>query len=959
MKISISKGLLNLALTAIMTLTATATGSAADGLHPGRMYLSGADAGHPARWGFYCSDGSRSGVNDSINVPCNWELQGFGDFTYGRWYKVKGAKPSAESGVYTLDFDLPADAEGQVVNIVFDGVMTDCTVKVNGVQAGEKHQGGFYRFKRDISGLVKPGERNRLEVRVDKHSSNKSINAAERRADWWLYGGIYRPVWLEILPAAHISHVVFDPRHDGRLTARVELAGEKKGGSVKVRVDGFDKELTATFGKDDSVVTLEGIFPDVKPWSPETPSLYKVTVDLIDPDGVTTQSLNERVGFRTVELRPRDGFYLNDHKIILKGVNRHSFSTMGGRAVSREQNVDDARLIKQMNMNAVRGHYPPDEAFLYACDSLGLLYMDELAGWQDGYDNEVGPVLLKEMIERDLNHPSVVIWSNGNEGGWNRSLDSLFAAHDMLQRRHVVHPWADFNDVDTHHYPTYLTGVGRLTNGYKVFMPTEFMHSMYDQGGGAGLRDFWDRWKTNPMFAGGFIWAFCDEAPARMDLDGHLDSDGSNAPDGVLGPRREREGSFYAIREQWCPVQIKPLLITEGWNGRFLVTNEHLFTTLDECSMKYWVVKNQPPALGVDVEPVVVAWGEVTLPPAQPGETMTAVVDMPDNFGEGDLLRLAAYSPQGEAIGEWSYPIRLVGDYYDRYMAGAATMKPGSKKSRVTVADKDGSFVLSSARVKVRFDKTTGELSEIRADGRVVPLTDGPRAVGMKMKYEPGLSAIRVDGDDAVYCARYKGGVDSIVWRLTPAGLLHMDALLLNRAGGGGGFDDAFMDTEVYNLGLAFSFPDSVCTGMTWFGAGPYRVWKNRMAGATVDTWHKDYNNTVTGETYDNLVYPEFKGYHGRMYWATLENVAAPVTVYSRRDGLFYHVFTPDEPVAAEGKTMPAFPAEGNLSFLLDIPAIRSFKPIEQQGPNSQPGNIRIKKGDEGLHIDLTFDFLK
>ena len=88
-------------------------------------------------------------------------------------------------------------------------------------------------------------------------------------------------------------------------------------------------------------------------------------------------------------------------------------------------------------------------------------------------------------------------------------------------------------------------------------MPTEFMHAMYDQGGGAGLRDFWDRWCTNPMFAGGFIWVFCDEAPKRSDKGGILDSDKSNAPDGVVGPRREKEGSYYAIRAQWSPIQLK------------------------------------------------------------------------------------------------------------------------------------------------------------------------------------------------------------------------------------------------------------------------------------------------------------------------------------------------------------------------------------------------------------------
>ena len=94
-----------------------------------------------------------------------------------------------------------------------------------------------------------------------------------------------------------------------------------------------------------------------------------------------------------------------------------------------------------------------DEHFLDMCDSLGIVYMDELAGWQNGYDSKVGPKLVKEMIERDVNHPSIIIWSNGHEGGWNYNLDPLFAKYDKLQKRHMVHPWADFNDLDTNHYP--------------------------------------------------------------------------------------------------------------------------------------------------------------------------------------------------------------------------------------------------------------------------------------------------------------------------------------------------------------------------------------------------------------------------------------------------------------------------------------------------------------------------
>lgn len=912
-----------------------------------RIYLSGTGLDDAVMWDFKVSGGQQSGRWKKIAVPSSWEPQGFGDYTYGRWYTVKGATPSSESGHYRRRFSLPRLGAGERVKLFFDGVMTDARVMVNGRQAGEPHQGGFYRFSYDITPLVGRGN-NTLEVIVDKHSANKSINAAERKADWWLFGGIYRPVWLEIVPEVNMRHVILDARHDGSLKATVETEGDARGYTVKASVAGATiTSASAT----DSVITLEGHVDGVAPWSHESPRLYTATVELVDPSGKTVQSRQIKTGFRTIEFRPRDGLYLNGNKIILKGVNRHSFTVDGGRTTSPRNSREDVELIKQMNMNAVRSHYPPDEHFLDACDSIGLLYIDELAGWHDRYDDTVAPRLVKEMIERDVNHPCIIIWSNGNEGGWNKKIDSHFAMHDPLQRRHVIHPWADFNDLDTHHYPAYLTGVARFTNGYKVFMPTEFMHAMYDQGGGAGLRDFWDRWLTNPMFAGGFIWAFTDEAPRRLDRGGELDSDGSNAPDGLLGPRREREGSFYAVRAQWSPIRLKPLLITKQWDGTFKVTNEWDCVNLADCMMQYRLVSIPSPANDVAPREHLLAAGQVELPAIGPGETGTARIELPSVMAEADLLQLAAFGPDGRQVAEWSVPCRLAADYQSVHWPAMASPR-GS-----TIERSGDRLTLANGALRVTFNTSTGLIDSIIKGDVAIPLTNGPRAVGGKMVIQPDDSSARVDADgSAVYCARYKGMADSIVWRLTPDGLLSMKALLLNRASGGRGFDDAFMDTEVYNLGLTFSYPEQDVEGMTWMGRGPYRVWKNRMEGANIGLWHKDYNNTVTGESYSSLIYPEFKGYHGNIYWSRIEDRQSPWTLYSDIDGLYLQVFTPEEPAAGGGKTMPAFP-DGDLSLLLDIPAIRSFKPIEQQGPGSQPGNIRIKSGDEGLHIDVTFDF--
>lgn len=932
--------------------------------HPERIYLSGTGTDYTRTWEFYCSKGQNSGKWKSIEVPSCWELQGFGEYTYGRYYTIKGAKPSDEPGIYRYRFLTPDCGKNDRIKLFFDGVMTDAEVRVNGNPAGQIHQGAFYRFSYDITSLLKAEGENLLEVKVAKQSANKSVNAAERRADWWLYGGIYRPVWLEVVPDVSMEHFILDARADGSLRASVRMAGNAEGHVLAVSIRGLKdgKPLRTLQGKEQVSCPLATSgreteftckWSDVKVWNIEAPELYVARLELKDRSGNVIQVREERIGFRTIEFFPQDGIYLNGTRLIVKGINRHSFSVDGGRTTSAAMSRQDALLIKEMNMNAVRSHYPPDEHFLDMCDSLGLVYIDELSGWHGRYDTETGARLIREMVERDVNHPSVILWSNGNEGGWNTDNDSLFCKYDKFQRRHVIHPWADFDGLDTHHYPAYLTGVARFTNGYKVFMPTEFMHAMYDQGGGAGLRDFWDRWMTNPMFAGGFIWVFCDEAPKRSDRGGVLDSDGSNAPDGVVGPRREKEGSFYAIRSQWSPVQIKPLLITEHFDGSFFVSNEYIYTNLKDCRMTYEVLSCDIPMQGAVSR--ILARGEVTLPALSPGETGKARFSLPASFAEGDVLKLEAFDRDGHRICDWSFPIRLANPYFQRHLAQVST---GLSGNTVSARNNGKEIVLKSEKVSVTFDAATGMILRVLSGNTEIPLTNGPVAVGMKMLYQPASSYVRQDSEEAVFCARYKGGADSIVWRLTSQGLLYMDAVLLNRASGGGGFDDAFMDTEVYNLGLTFSYPERICKGMKWLGRGPYRVWKNRIPGTNYGIWHKDYNNTVTGESYDNLVYPEFKGYHANMYWATFESDTAPFTVYSRTDGIFYRVFTPEEPKGSAKRTMPEFP-EGDISFLLDIPAICSFKPIEQQGPNSQPGNIRIKKGDEGLRLNLMFDFRK
>ena len=384
------------------------------------QYLSGTDKDNTVDWEFFIDHGRNSGQWTTIPVPSNWELQGFGVYNYGR-----GDNPeSDETAQYRYQFTTPGAWKGSTVNIVFEGVMTDTEVRINGKSAGEVHRGSFYRFKYDISGLLNYGSANTLEVTVKNWSANASVNSAERASDYWVFGGIYRPVYLEAKPKEHMDWTAIDARADGSFLMEVHLKNLRKAKLVAAQIQTLDgRSVGASFSapvpKRGSKATLTSRVDDPLLWSSEFPNRYQVRVSLKEGDNVI-HTVTEKFGFRTVELRPRDGFYINGRKILFKGVNRHSFWPESGRTTSRELSIMDVKLMKEMNMNAVRmSHYPPDKHFLEVCDSLGLYVLDELAGWQTYYDTEIARKLVKATVTRDVNHPSVVIWDNGNESGNN------------------------------------------------------------------------------------------------------------------------------------------------------------------------------------------------------------------------------------------------------------------------------------------------------------------------------------------------------------------------------------------------------------------------------------------------------------------------------------------------------------------------------------------------------------
>jgi hypothetical protein len=210
-------------------LAALTLGSPALGANPETFVLPlsgmGTAGEAPVYWDFQLDSGRGSGKRTRIVVPSCWEQQGFGAYYYGTQGRGKPDDDPIipkETGTYHREFQVPAEWNGRDIHVVFEAAMTDTSVTINGQSAGPTHQGGFYRFSYDITKLVKPG-RNEIEVKVSKESANKSVNHAERRGDYWTFGGIYRPVWLEARPPDHIVWTAIDARADGSFHARAHL----------------------------------------------------------------------------------------------------------------------------------------------------------------------------------------------------------------------------------------------------------------------------------------------------------------------------------------------------------------------------------------------------------------------------------------------------------------------------------------------------------------------------------------------------------------------------------------------------------------------------------------------------------------------------------------------------------------------------------------------------------------
>lgn len=606
---------------------------------------------------------------NTIPVPANVEMEGYGFPIYVNvkypWKKpwnppaIPADEPNNTVSSYRTTFTVPADWTGRRTFLAFDGINSFAYVWVNGQKLGfTKDSRTLQEF--DISAVAKPGQ-NQLAVEVFRWCDGSWLEDQ----DMWRMSGIYRDVYLFSKPTLHLRDHEIIATHEGGLSLSAEVrnagaAGIAQVSAVLETMDGLPvAELPAQKTQIATNATTKMEFkatvPGVKPWTSETPNLYRLLTTLRDAGGNVLEVIPTMVGFRTVIIK--DGNLLvNGKRVLFKGANRHEHDQDKGQAIDVALMEKDIKLMKANNINLNRcSHYPNHPGWYDLCDRLGMFLIDEAniechGARQLTKDAEWGPAYMERtvrMVERDKNHTSVIIWSVGNENGDGQNLE---ATSRWMKKRDPTRPihsceataakLADWTDLICPMYPKlgWLESYSSKKVQTRPFIMCEYNHTMGNSG---ALWDYWKLIYERPYLQGGSIWDFVDQGirqPARADRNrmkvekvkpgektfwafggdfgpNDITSDQNFCCNGLLAADRTAHPSIIEMKKVYQYVWPTAVDLAAG---KVAIRNRYDFTNLKDLVRCRWTVKadgnilqqGELPAL--DIAPDTT--GEVAIP---------------------------------------------------------------------------------------------------------------------------------------------------------------------------------------------------------------------------------------------------------------------------------------------------------------------------------------------------------
>ena len=890
-----------------------------------------------------------------IQVPGNWEVQGFGTAIYtNHGYEFKPRHPQPPTlpeanpvGVYRRDIDIPAEWMDKDIYLNIAGAKSGVYVYLNGKEVGynedSKNPAEYL-----INPYVKAGK-NVLTLKIFRWSTGSYLECQ----DFWRMSGIERDVYLFVQPKAavrdfSVKSTLDDTYQDGVFALEADLRNRKstaasltfgyelldKQGNV---VASDEKSVSVPAGKSETV-RFDKQLSDVQTWSSEHPNLYRMVMTLKE-DGQVNEVIPYNVGFRRIEIKEVDQtgpngkpyvlFLVNGQPIKLKGVNIHEHNPATGHYVTEELMRRDFELMRQNNINTVRlAHYPQCRRFYELCDEYGLYVYDEANIESHGmyYNLSKGgtlgnnPEWLKphmyrtiNMYERNKNHPSVTIWSLGNEAGNGYNFYQTYLWLKKADKDWMVRPvnyeraqWEWNSDMYVPQYPgaDWFASIGQRGSDRPV-APSEYAHAMGNSTG-----NIWGQWKEiykYPNLQGGYIWDWVDQGIAETDENGrpyyayggdygiNAPSDGNFLCNGLVNPDRTPHPGLTEVKYAYQNVAVEPVDLAAG---RFVVKNRFYFTNLKKYMMTYDVKANDK----------IVRSGKVSLDIAPQGtkEFSVPVGNLKPKAGTEYFVDFRVFAVQAEPgvpVG-WEIAHEQFRLPIDPLAVKLATGGPALK---VTTEGDD--LVASSGRVKFVFNKAMGMVTSYQVKGKeyfqdgfgIQPNfwrapTDNDYGNGAPKRLQVWKqvseafnvveASIDMDGKDALIKADYllpAGNLYRMTYRVHPSGAVKVDAVFTSTemseaeievseatrtatfTPGNDKAREAAAKLEVPRIGVRFRLP-AVMDQVTYLGRGPQENYCDRNNGTLVDVY-----KATAEEMYFPYVRPQENGHHTDTRWLTLD----------------------------------------------------------------------------------------
>lgn len=921
----------------------------------------------PSSWNIYGiqKDGSlKYGVPVYVNQPVIFMHQVKVDDWRGGVMRTPPTnwttyKHRNEVGSFRRDFEVPEDWKDREIFISFDGVDSFFYLWINGRYIGfSKNSRNAARF--NITPYLHAGK-NTVAVEVYRNSDGSFLEAQ----DMFRLPGIFRTVALYSTPKVQIRDLTAIPDLDqnyqnGTLTIHADIRNfsKKTAKDYKIVYSLFANKLYSDENTPVAHATVSATVSPVAPaqtveaekailqveaphkWSAETPYRYTLVAELKDRKNNTIETVSTYVGFRKVEIKDTPAsadefniagryYYVNGKTVKLKGVNRHESNPAVGHAITREMMENEVKLMKRANINHVRNsHYPDDPYWYYLCDKYGIYLEDEanieshqyyygkasLSHPKEWRDAHVARVM--EMVHSTINHPSIVIWSLGNEAGPG---DNFVAAYDALKKADVSRPVQyernnDIVDMGSNQYPPIAWVREAVKGNYDIKYPfhiSEYAHSMGNAVG--NLIDYWEAIESTNFFCGGAIWDWVDQSMYNYDSRtgkrylayggdfGDTPNDGQFVMNGIVFGDLEPKPQYYEVKKVYQYVSVKAV---DEAKGVFEIFNKNYFTDLSDYEIKWSLWEN-----GLEVESGSVEAGDVH-PRTKATLHIPYSLDHLKKDGEYFvkiqflLKENKPWAEKGFVAAEEQLPVK---EATERPLISDVTAEAG-KPEYIDTPSSDIKTIKGD-RFEVRFDMKTGTIHSLTYDGKtVIAEGNGPKLEAIRaftnndnwfysqwferglhnLQHKAGNSKVikRKDGtillaftveSQAPHAARILGRASSgrnkieeltdktfgendfkfttnQIWTVYPDGSIELQASITSNQPG----------LVLPRLGYVIKVPQEYAN-FTYYGRGPADNYADRKTGQFI----QQYKNTVAGE-FVNFPKPQDMGNHEDVRWCAL-----------------------------------------------------------------------------------------